>query len=71
MFDWIRRLFGEHTIRADVVCVDGTRGTVRVQCEGDISTLDHADFGDYVKRYCFVRHGRHIATVKITGRISK
>lgn len=67
MLNFIKKWSGEGKIRADVICDDGTIGTVKVDYMGDINTLDEKEFTQRVKRVCYVEHGKRVTNVAITG----
>jgi len=67
MFGFIKKMFGEGKIRADIVLVDGTKGTVKVSYKGDLSNIDHDEFARYVKNTAFVESGKVVKSVKIVG----
>lgn len=67
MFGFIRRMFGEGKIRAEVTFVDGSKGFVKVAYTGDPSTLDYKEFEKNVKNVVFVEYGRVVKHVKIVG----
>jgi len=67
MFDWIKKLYGEGKIRANVVLSDGTTAVVKVPYIGDLSTLDAAEFEQDIIQKIWVEHGRHATSVTITG----
>lgn len=67
MFDFIRRMFGEGKIRAEITCDDGSTGTVKVPYIGDIDTLDTSEFREEVRRQVLVNYGKRVTTVNIIG----
>jgi hypothetical protein len=67
MFDFIKKMFGEGKIRADVVFEDGSIGTVKVPYIGDIGTLSYCEFETDMKRKIYVEHGRKVRSVTIVG----
>jgi hypothetical protein len=67
MFDFIKKLFGEGIIRADIVLDDGRTGTVKLPYIGDIDTLDPAEFKQEVANQCWVKNGQRVVKVTIVG----
>jgi hypothetical protein len=67
MFDFIKRMFGEGKIRAEIICADGTEGIVKMDYIGDLSTLDLDEFAAKVKQQVFVKYGRQVVKVNILG----
>ncbi len=67
MFDFIRKLFGEGTIRFEMVTRDGRKGVGKVPYMGNISTIDSEEFEMEMIDKCYVKYGERVVGVKITG----
>ena len=67
MFDFVKRLYGEGKIRAEVDFADGSFAVVKVPYIGDIDTLDLGEFRADIRRKCLVDHGKYVTSVKIIG----
>jgi hypothetical protein len=67
MFNFIKKLFGEGKIRAEIECDDGSKGVVKIPYIGDLDTLDMVEFKDHVQRRCLVDYGKRVTKINITG----
>ena len=63
MFDWFRRLFGEGTIRAEFICTDGSKGSLKVPYTGDISTFSESELHRQVKYELWAKHGKELQSL--------
>jgi hypothetical protein len=63
MFDWLKKLYGEGYIYADIVCDDGSTGRAKAPYIGDPSTFDRNEYVEKLKAEVWHKHGRRVVEV--------
>ena len=63
MFDFIKKMFGEGHIYADIVCEDGSTGRLRAPYIGDPATFNKAEYTAHVKAEVWFKHGKRVTEV--------
>jgi len=67
MFDSIRRLFGEGTVRVEGLVPGQGKFVAKIPYTGDVNTLDENELFDIVKRKVLVEYGVRVVDLKIIG----
>lgn len=63
MFDWVKKLFGEGHIYADIVCEDGSTGRTKAPYIGDPATFDHGEYIRSLKEEIWFKFGKKVVEV--------
>lgn len=63
MFDWLKKLFGEGHIYADIVCDDGSTGRTKAPYIGDPTTFDRNEYIEHLKAEVWHKHGKRVTEI--------